>query len=217
MNNRHLFLFGGGPPFNEKLGEVFASYSLKENGKVGLLLIEREGWKEYMPRYTSLLEDHGLKNFVYLPLSLSPEMIIKELNSCTGVIICGGETERYRDLIVDTAVGKYIKEMYQSGIPVAGFSAGALISPNYCVIPPIDNSKGKSLYLAGLGLVSDCVISVHFSEWDEKDNLHRAIERMNVLKGYGIDQDSGLYFQNEDLAYTEGNIHIVDKATMKEE
>ena len=96
--------------------------------------------------------------------------------------------------------------MYNDGIPVAGFSAGALISPVYCVIPPIDNSKKEHLFLKGLGLV-DCVISVHFSKWKEESNLISAIKKTNVPIGYGIDDNGVLYFKNEELIDSESKYY----------
>lgn len=208
MKNRHLFLFGS-PPFSEKFGEKFANLSLSNKGKVAILFIESVGWEEYMQKYTSVLEENNVKRFLYLPLTPNTDhATLQELNSCTGVIISGGETERYRNYIVDTPIGQRVKELYENGAPVAGFSAGALISPSNCVIPPIDNSRNEHLFLNGLGLIKDCVISVHFSKWKEEENLKAALARVNASIGYGIDDDEGLYFENEILSETEGdNFH----------
>lgn len=207
MNTRHLFLFGGSPPFGKDLGSKFANLSLNDKGKVAILFIERAGWREYMPKYTSVLEGDGLSNFMYLPLSPHPADSLKELSSCTGIIIGGGETELYRNYIVETALGHQIKRMYEEGIPVAGFSAGALISPEHCVISPIDNSHNKHLFLKGLGLIKDCIIRVHYSKWNEEKNLQAALTRLPVNIGYGIDDEAGLYFENESLAETEGKFY----------
>jgi len=205
MKNKHLFLFGGSPPFGEILGRKFANLALNDKGKVAVLFLERDGWEEYMKKYISTLEANDLVNFVYLPLSADPSKnTVDELISCTGIIIGGGETERYRDYIVDTTLGKHIQYMYEEGVPVAGFSAGALISPSNCVIPPIDTPKDEQLFLTGLGLIRDCVISVHFSKWQEEQNLLAALAQTKVSTGYGIDDDVGLYFYNETLTETEG-------------
>ncbi len=204
MNDRHLFLFGGSPPFNQKLGQRFSEYSLQKQGKVAILFIERDGWKEYMPKYTSVLESYGVKRFSYIQLTLDPDATaMQELKACTGIIICGGDTELYHTTIVDTIIGKKIIEMYQSGVPVAGFSAGALISPETCVISPKDNSQHKPLFLRGLGLITDCVISVHFSQWDETGNVQFAMEKLGSSVGYGIDDEGSVYFRNESLVENE--------------
>ncbi|MBA2870596.1 cyanophycinase-like exopeptidase [Anoxybacillus calidus] len=87
-------------------------------------------------------------------------------------------------------------------------SQGALICPKNCVIPPVDNTKNKPLFLEGLGLMKNCIISVHFIKWNEEENLETALIKTKVSVGYGIDDDSGLYFKNEILSSTDGNISI---------
>ena len=207
LKDRHLFLFGGSPPFGKILGREFANLSLNDNGKVAILFIEKDGWEEYMRKYKSVLEENGLVQFTYLPLSSKPsKSTIEELISCTGIIICGGETELYHNYIVATLMAKHIREMYEQGVPVSGFSAGALICPKNCVIPPIDNTENMHLFLNGLGLIKNCCISVHFTKWDEEENLKTALARTQLSIGYGIDDEAGIYFKNETLSLTEGKI-----------
>lgn len=209
--DRHLFLFGGNPPFTENLGRRFADLSLKEDGKIGILFLERVGWQEYMPKYPRVLERNGIQKFVYLPLSANSGVTTaSKLKSCTGIIVCGGETERYRKYIVETEVGEQIEEMYENGVPFAGFSAGTLITPEQCVISPHDNSQKTPLFLPGLGLMADCVVSVHYSKWNEAVHLKKAIRETEVSLGYGIDDDAGLYFQNGVLTDSEGSYYTFE-------
>ncbi|SDJ16308.1 cyanophycinase [Salimicrobium halophilum] len=201
--NRHIFLFGGSPPFSDYFAEKFAEVTRK--GKVAILFLERDGWEDYMSKYASVLEDNGINEFVYLPLGSEPEgETLYVLSSCTGIIIGGGKTELYRRYIVDTEIGERIKRLYHQGVPVAGFSAGALIIPENCVIPPIDNSQNKHLFLQGLGLIEDCVVSVHYTEWKEEENLKAALRKLNLAIGYGIDDEAALHFVNEVVSETDG-------------
>ncbi|WP_226679806.1 Type 1 glutamine amidotransferase-like domain-containing protein [Sutcliffiella horikoshii] len=209
MINSHLFLFGGSPPFSSHLGKRFSELAMSGKGKVAILFVLRDGWEQYMPRYTNELEQNGISDFVYIPLSEhNIDINLEKLNSCTGVIIGGGETELYRKYIVDTEIGHQLKRMYEQGVPIAGFSAGALISPENCVIPPIDNSEGKHLYLKGLGLIKECVVCVHFTEWNEEKNLKIAMSKLGVPKGYGIDDEEGLYFIDGNLKESEGDNYL---------
>ncbi|MBM7691399.1 cyanophycinase [Peribacillus deserti] len=203
MNDRHLFLHGGSPPFLEKMGRRFAGL-VSKIGKTAILFIERDGWQDYMNRYTAVLKENGIHHYIYIPLHISPEEIVSNLSECTGIIIGGGDTERYQKYIVGTEVGKCIQAMYQNGVPVAGFSAGALISPSICVIPPIDNKKNVHLFLDGLGLLNDCVVSVHFSKWNEEENLKTAVMKTNATIGFGLDDGTCAYFINEKLSFEEG-------------
>ncbi|MEK3855568.1 Type 1 glutamine amidotransferase-like domain-containing protein [Cytobacillus sp. FSL H8-0458] len=109
---------------------------------------------------------------------------------------------------MNSETGGCIRRMYMNGVPVAGFSAGALIIPEHCIIPPIDTPKRQHLFLKGLGLIRDCAISVHFTKWNERENLKAAAEKINAATGYGIDDAAGVYFHNEIQADNEGSIHI---------
>lgn len=69
---RHLFLLGGSPPFGKMLAYKFAKLAGNANGKVGILFIERDGWEDYMQKYTRVLQDNGVEDFVFLPLTYRP-------------------------------------------------------------------------------------------------------------------------------------------------
>src|SRR5690606_1206021 len=125
--DKHLFLFGGGPPFTENMAKLFVNKTTHFKGSVSILFVERDGWEDYMPVYTQELEKWGIHNFHYLPLPSTPiEKVINCLTNSSGIIIGGGDTNLYADYIVETDISNIIKGRYNQGIPVAGFSAGAL-------------------------------------------------------------------------------------------
>lgn len=212
MMERHLFLYGGSPPFGERFGKRFADLALPEQGKVAILFIPRDGWKQYMRIYTATLAAYGHSKFEYLPLTedLEEENTNKLVN-CSGIIISGGETEKYQERIVNTSIGKQINILYEQGVPVAGFSAGALLCPVHCIIPPIDNTRGKKLLLTGLGFLNDAVISVHYSKWQEENNLKTNVEELNVSVGYGLDDGTAAYFRDGKVEEIEGEGFYVER------
>lgn len=61
--DKHLFLFGGSPSFTLNMAKRFVIKALKTNAPVSNLFVEREGWEQYIPRYTKSLEDLGLNEF----------------------------------------------------------------------------------------------------------------------------------------------------------
>ncbi|WP_243299453.1 Type 1 glutamine amidotransferase-like domain-containing protein [Bacillus litorisediminis] len=203
--DRHLFLFGGSPPFTNKLAKWFVKIALKSSKPVSVLIVEREGWEQYMPKYTLALEKQGVTDFFFFPLPTSPiEEIMQCLNNSSGIIIGGGNTNLYADYIVETPISKQIKECYEKGIPVAGFSAGALISPEHCIISPKDNEQHKFQQRKGLGLVSEIVIAVHFSQWGDEEHLREAVSKFKNYKNFGIDERTGVYFLNGQPKEMEG-------------
>jgi len=204
MNKRHLFLFGGGPPFTTILGKKFAELSSTKTRKVAILFIETLDSEKYLPIYTSVLKHHDLNNFVFLPLSLTPSKSnTEELNTCSGIVIGGGDTELYQKYLMESSIGHHVKKLYNEGIPVAGFSAGALVSLKNCVV----QTTNKQLFLEGLGLLNECLIQVHFSSSTDEDSLKSVLIKTNSPISYGICEESGIYFENEKLSLTEGTIH----------
>ncbi|OIN67220.1 peptidase S51 [Exiguobacterium sp. KRL4] len=205
MVNQHLFLFGGCPPFTPGLCKTFVS-CLNGTGPVALLYVPRSGssWSDYAPIYTEALTACGATAFFHLPLSASPTADqLEQLSACAGIIISGGETERYQQFIVHTPIGAIIQERFQQGVPVVGFSAGALLTPSECRIPAIDQREGKALVLEGLSLV-DAVISVHYDTWQEETNLLQAFETTMSRFGYGLPERAGIHLQNGQLVQQEG-------------
>ncbi|CAM4002144.1 Type 1 glutamine amidotransferase-like domain-containing protein [Lederbergia lenta] len=204
--DKHLFLFGGGPPFTLNMAKQFVKLSLKMNGPVSILFVERDGWEQYMPRYTQALVDLGLNEFHYLPLPSTPIEKVKTcLKNSSGIIIGGGNTNFYADYIVETSISDSIIESYELGIPIAGFSAGALISPEHCIISPKDNEETEFQCRKGLGLISNVLIAVHFTQWNDEIHLRQAVSKFSQHINYGIDEDACIYFLNAYLEVMEGN------------
>lgn len=204
--NTHLFLFGSGPPFSDRLARQYSK--LLAHGKVAVLYIDRVGSEEYLPKYT---KEIGLDSSAVHYLSLKhtyEEEEVEQLRTCNGVIIGGGDTVAYREYIVETEVAPILSELFSKGVPIAGFSAGALIAPEHCVISPNDNEKQVQLFRKGLGLVRDVIIAAHFLEWGEEEPLKKGIAHTGVSCGYGIAEGSGLYIRNNHLVSTEGYIQI---------
>lgn len=216
--DRHLFLFGSGPPFTKNLVKQFTSLAEGEEATIAVFYEDDEKQEGSRPVYTDLLIENGVEKFLYFPLQKAPDQkAIEELKTCTGVIIGSGDTEKYQDLIVDSDFAEVIKNHYLAGRPVAGFSAGAVISPEHCVISPKDNPTGSQLYKKGLGLLEDIVISVHFDTWEEEFSLKIAMKKTNSRYGYGIDESAGIYFKNEKVEAKDGNekIHFYKQKEME--
>lgn len=204
--NTHLFLFGGSPPFTNNLAKLFVEKLKDKTSPISILFVDRDGWEEYIPKYTSAIKECGIDNFNLLPLPTTPiEQVIHCIRTSSGIIIGGGNTNLYADYLVDTSISIIIKDCFHLGIPVAGFSAGALISPNNCVISPKDNPENEFQHRKGLGLISDHIIAVHFTEWNDEKHLRNAMNRIPASSNYGIDEKTGAYFLNGYLEATEGN------------
>lgn len=120
----HLFLFGGGPPFTETFIRLFKK--VMKNETCVVLVIDRPGINQYKMNYVEGLNSVGVEcRFLTLP---SLQNVCAQLAECGGIVIGGGDTENYIAEVVHTPIGKGIQEQFKKGIPVAGFSAGAIIA-----------------------------------------------------------------------------------------
>lgn len=204
--DRHLFLFGGGPPFTNKMAKKFSELVSVRTGKISLLIIDRPNWKEYIPKYTKLLMENGITGFQCIPLpTISEKEAAELLENSAGIIIGGGNTEHYAKYIVETSISRTLKEKFSVGVPIAGFSAGALICMEHCIISANDNEDQVFKWQIGLGLLKNTVIAVHFSEWMDESHLRKAVNKFQRHVHFGIDEGTGMYFYNNRLMAVEGN------------
>ncbi len=201
----HLFLFGGGPPFTPNLRKRFTA--LTNGGPVAILYVPRTGkdWVTYASIYTEALQEEGISSFVLLPLSDAPtDEQLAQLQQCQGIIISGGETELYQQYLVATPIRDIIQSRFVNGVPVAGFSAGALVSPERCVIPEIDQRDNRRLRLPGLALLKDAVVCVHYETWGEASHLVKSFTEEGTSRAFGLADESGIYLRDQQLIETEG-------------
>src|SRR5699024_5084598 len=105
---QHLFLVGGGPPTPIKLAQIFSSLTRRNKGHISILIVKRDGWKQYVYNYTKSLEVSRLV-VISLPTS-QVEQVVEMIQSSAGIIIGGDETTVYANYIVDTPIARRIKQ-----------------------------------------------------------------------------------------------------------
>lgn len=94
-------------------------------------------------------------------------------------------------------------------MPVAGFSAGALVSPKRCLIPEIDQRDNQRLRLPGLALLKDAVVCVHYETWGEAAHLTQSFVEEGTTRAFGLADASGIYLEDQHLIETEGTDPVV--------
>ncbi|MCR8644519.1 Type 1 glutamine amidotransferase-like domain-containing protein [Paenibacillus sp. N1-5-1-14] len=220
--DKHLFFVGGGPnPYTPRLARKFAELVQAREGCVVILGVNSD-WEIFMARYSEPLVENGIDelriHLITLPTN-EVDQVANLILQSAGVVIGGGDTNLYADYIVNTPIGNAIKQVYELGIPMSGFSAGALISPVTCVLSPKDNDKEEFQVREGLGLVDEVVIAVHFRQWEEENHLRQAVETCPNTVNYGIDENAGVYFLNGVLSMIsdteEDGVHTIVDGELK--
>lgn len=193
-----------------------------------MLLSGGPDWEKYLPRYRDPWLHLGAKEVIPIA-SLGEDLKldtaqIAQLKLCSGIFMGGGDTRKYHKIYVGTDVGASIRELYQSGIPFGGVSAGALISAEFCVVrgckvtteaneyfvqtklyyDPLKDGDVQLQLEKGLGLVKGCLIEAHFSELGRFPRLVQAMELTKSAYGLGLDEPICVEILNESLLRVHG-------------
>lgn len=175
--------------------------------------MNRPGWEEYVPLFQQMWAESGAQDVkVIVPdedgkLDMEHEQVLLQ---ATGIFIGGGNTENYHRYYATGRFKELLINCYENGVPIAGNSAGALILPEICLISPLDNEQGVMLFKQGVGLLSNVLISVHYTEWSDQSNLLEGMRTKKVKRGIGIDEQACAVIINGQLAYALGEaVHEV--------
>lgn len=140
---------------------------------------ERE-WEQYFQQYEKIfLKTKKISFFPVFPsddFEFEPEMI-KKLKKATGIFVGGGHTFRFIRAYVESELSPIIKEKYNSGIPYAGLSAGAIITLRFRFLRKI-------------------VLKPHFTQQNRFFQLQKKIR--NTKARFGLGLDDGIWLEIED-------------------
>ncbi len=199
MPRRLLFLLGGSPAF-DVVAEEFVPAAGGRDATIALLMQGGRGWEKYVPEYT----EPWIRRDVSRCHPIAPgengaldlDAASAKLREATGIFIGGGHTPTYHRLYATEPIRSIIRERYRKGVPIAGVSAGALIAPEICVLTPDETDDGSLQIVDGLGLLSDLIVGVHFTELNALPSVLNAMVRTQTRTGWGIDEPACAVFED---------------------
>lgn len=207
MSHSLLFLLGGSAAF-DVVAEEFVPAAGGRDAIIVLLLQASSRLEKYVPEYTQPWIRRGVSQ--YYPIApdedgaLDLDAVSAKLREATGIFIGGGQTPTYHRLYATEPIRSIIRESYHKGIPIAGCSAGALIAPEICVLTPDETDDASLKIVAGLGLVSDLIVGVHFTERNALPSILEAMARTRTKTGWGIDEPACAVFEDGQFQGTLG-------------
>ncbi|MFP7478604.1 Type 1 glutamine amidotransferase-like domain-containing protein [Terribacillus saccharophilus] len=221
MQTRKLYLLGGNTS-QEEANIHFAKAAGGKNARIALLIVYREGWEAFLPRYTSHWISQGVQQnniSVIVPNEnneLDTAKAVDIVSNASGIFIGGGHSETYYSLYTKQPFNKLLHKKYAAGTPLAGNSAGALLMPETVMLSPHDTDNQQAWSGPGLGILQNQLISVHYSQWQDEPNLISGLHHHNIPFGYGIDEDACLYLENEKPAAVFGSEQVkrIEKGTL---
>lgn len=182
------------------VAEEFVPAAGGRDATIVLLMQGGHGWEKWVPEYTEPWIRRGVSR--YYPIvpdengTLDLDTVSAKLREATGIFIGGGHTPTYHRLYATEPIRSVLRESYHKGVPIAGVSAGALIAPEICVLPPDETNDGSLQIAAGLGLVSDLIVGVHFTELNALPSVLEAMARTKTRSGWGIDEPACAVFED---------------------
>ena len=204
--SRLLFLLGGSDDgILDVVAEEFVPAAGGSDAAIALLMIGGEGWESYVQRYVEPWKTRGVTRwYVVVPGEdgcLDLPTIKAQLFAASGIFIAGGHTPTYHRLYGTEPVRSLIRERYREGIPVAGLSAGALISPEVCLFRPSPKNPDQPFRIVeGLGLASNLVVEVHFTEGPGTlSTLLEGMAQTRTSRGLGIGPAACAVLENDRL------------------
>ena len=207
MPRRLLFLLGGSAAF-DVVAEEFVPAAGGCDATIALLMQGGHGWEKYVPEYTQSWIRRGVSR--YYPIvpgengRLDLDAVSAKIREATGIFIGGGRTPTYHRLYATEPIRSILRESYHKGVPIAGVSAGALLAPEICVLPPDEIDDDSLQIVDGLGLVSDIIVGVHFTESNALPSVLEAMARAQTRTGWGIDEPACAVFEDGEFKGTLG-------------
>ena len=199
MPHRLLFLLGGSAAFDAVAGE-FVPAADGCDATIALLMQGGSGWEKYVPEYTQPWIRRGVSR--YYPIvpdengMLDLDAASAKLRKATGIFIGGGHTPTYHRLYATEPIRCVIRESYHKGVPIAGVSAGALVALENCALTSDETGDAALRIVAGLGLVSDLIVGVHFTESNGLPSVLEAMASTRTKTGWGIDEPACAVFED---------------------
>jgi cyanophycinase len=224
MVQRRLFLIGGTEgDILDAVAEEFVPSAGRRAARIALLMAGGEGWERYVPRYVEPWRKYGAtQHTVVVPGGdgvLDLPSALSALEDATGIFIAGGRTATYHALYASGPVRSLIRERHAERVPVAGLSAGALISPEVCLLRPTPRNLDQEFRIVeGLGLITGLVVEVHFDDGPGTlPTLLEGMGRSRTARGLGIGMSACAVFEGGLLSHALGRrVHSVTMSDFDE-
>lgn len=194
-----LFLLGA-PPAQQVYADEFVTAAGGRKAVMAVLAQTRVGWEQYSLGITQPWIDRGVSQ--YVPVTpdehgvIDTESAALTVQLATGILICGGNRPLNYQLFACEPLRSIIRHKYQTGTPIAGISAGALIALEICPLTSQETGSSEVQIVPGLSLAQGFVIGVHFTEWNTLPEVLEVMSRTKTNTAYGIDEPACLVWED---------------------
>ncbi len=223
MNNHgtRLIIIGGGE--DKKADKEILKEVVKRSGdkdsKIAVITTATNYPLEVGEEYKHLFYDLGVEKVDTINIKNRQEanrkQIFKSLEGITCIFFVGGDQLRISSILGGTDFHKYIYELMEKGVIIAGTSAGASMMSEVMVVDGEEEGapKKSAIRLAsGMGFLKGVIIDQHFNQRGRIGRLLGAVAQNPYPLGMGIDEDTAIAVNDKDEIEVIGSgvVTIVD-------
>lgn len=201
----------------------FIKLAKDKNAVITVMTAATEHPETTGPSYKKLFEDLGVKKVNVIDV-LDRADAMSEANAdllrkeTTGVFFTGGDQVYITSLIGGSLLHDALRELYANSGVIAGTSAGASMMSNLMILggdSDVNPRVGCVETTAGLGLVTDCIIDVHFSQRGRHGRVLAAVAHYPQNIGIGIDEATAIILDGTKFRVIgRGSVTVIDASGM---
>lgn len=143
---------------------------------------------------------------------------IRTIAQSSGIFFTGGDQARIIRSIKGTILEDALHKRYHEGAIIAGTSAGAAVMPSRMILEGASDTYARLdgvTMETGLGFLPKAVVDQHFAQRGRLGRLLSAILLEPNVLGLGIDENTALIVNGDDLEVMgEGAVTVVDESEM---
>ena len=197
----------------------FIKLSGEQQARISVVTAATEAQEIVGREYCALFTDLGAREVKAIRIrnrqDANDDNNLRSLADSTGIYFTGGDQLRITSVFGGTALDGYLRSAFDSGVVVAGTSAGASAMSDTMIVEGDGQEEPKkcTVKLApGLGLIKHAVIDQHFAQRGRIGRLLGAVAQNPYALGIGIDEDTAIEVTASDRFYVlgSGSVTIID-------
>ena len=198
-NPPQIIAMGGGSfamePDNPTLDQYILKQAKVKTPAVGFLSTASGDSDRYLVMYYSAFSRYDCRPTHLSLFGRTPDLR-DYLLSQDVIYVGGGNTKSMLALWKDWGLPELLREAWQSGVVLAGVSAGAICWFEQGVT---DSFAGDLRVLNCLGFLEGSCCPHYDGEADRRPALHKFLQHGEILPGYALDDGAALHFQHREI------------------
>lgn len=196
----------------------FVRLAQGDKGTITVMCVATDYPEEVGAEYRKVFKRLGVKEALICDVrsreQTRSKKIIEDLEKATGIFFTGGDQLHITSLLGGTEICQTLRTKYESGIIIAGTSAGAAMMSNCMVLSgeAKDNPRFGIVEMApGMDFVHDAIIDTHFAQRGRYGRLVTAVAHYPLELGIGLDEDTGILLRGDGFKVIgSGAVTIID-------